>query len=332
VDEQIQDSEAKIEALAVRLVGIQSSISQKGKAAEKAHAERQQLNAPLQDIGPVLDDACAAVEGLTRLHVNEVKGLKNPPLLVRKTIEMVYLLFHAQNLANRSMPTIPKMDWKDDCCRMLARRDFIQRILLYPDIQEGQSAVGSGRKVQLGGNVQEGSSEVGTSASVSSSASGRQVPSFHPLASYPMILNHLRANYYDEREGGDNRAEHAETMPAEPPSLQGNGRVELLPGPIGGTVATSGVRGASTSPGSRRAGREGRLTMRTVGGIVGIGVRSPPAKREEQVMLTLKVREDVQRGTGGSTVRACTLPCTCAPSTSSAHTLISPSAHSLPIL
>jgi outer membrane protein OmpA-like peptidoglycan-associated protein len=310
VDDSIQRSEAKVAELGNRLAEIHSAIMQKGQEVGQAQANRQELNAPLQDIGPILDEACAAVDGLTRLHVNEVKGLKNPPHLVRKTIEMVYLLFHAQNLAKRSMPKIPKMDWKDDCCRMLTRRDFIQRILSYPDIEEGQSAVGSDRRTRLATDDQDGNvAEAGTSGS------GRQIPSFHPLASYPMILDFLRATYYDDRGSGDRKTKSSEARSLQE-STQQAAITCLLPvaSPDRTSNLAFGLQGDAVrprvppdalyeprplSPGSRRARRaqgqgQGRLTMQvgcntkaTVGGVVGVAVRSQQANKDNTALLTL---------------------------------------------
>lgn len=160
----------EIDRITESLSAVHSTIAHQSEATKVAQEERDALDVPLAEVAPVVQEACAACDGLTRVHINEVKGLKAPPTLVRKTIEMVYLLFHADALSRRTMPVIPKIEWKDDCCRMLNKRDFIQQVMRY--------------------GVSPASTGIDTAVNI---------PAAHPLASFPQILDFMRQTYMDER-------------------------------------------------------------------------------------------------------------------------------------
>jgi hypothetical protein len=373
---------------------VESSALQAALSAEAEQAghHRTQLNEPLRELARVAHSTCTAVEGLSRIHINEVRGLSNPPALVRRTIEMVYHLFHSQDLARRqgavlaatddlrqrhmmtgqrvivhslanedadrkwgnkeavvqgfdeaklrynvkmsggeamvlalkpenirvpapqgavkvdfSADADPSVAWKEECCRMLAKRDFVQRVLLFPDtgylgggvLGGGEAALSDSLGAGAGSNDSEGSG---------SEVSASRIPTAHPLAQAPQILDHLRRHYFDERSAppsafqfGAAPASQGSVPPSHSPSRSPSpspcpSSPPALPSPAPASPVSS------FSPSGKRLSRRqsaqlllqtsqsqpagvrspaararAQLAVRSVGIVVGVSVRAPPS-------------------------------------------------------
>ena len=145
---------AKIEALVAELAVEQASLQdvvrtrdetrqthdRNAAVAESAQASLQRLaprkgemDAALGDVRQKLEAIQQELRKLTKADLDQLRRMPDPPVPIRRTMEMVHLLLNASTVS-----VTQKLDYERQCRRTLGRSDLISSILNYDSAQLAQ--------------------------------------------------------------------------------------------------------------------------------------------------------------------------------------------------
>ncbi|BFI29560.1 dynein axonemal heavy chain [Marchantia polymorpha subsp. ruderalis] len=121
-----------VEANKVRTVVLAEEAAANIKADE-AKAIKEDTEAELQIVMPILEEALRALDTLTKNDISELKGMKSPPLPVRIVMEAVCIMKNIKPTRMKDPSGSGKMidDYWESSKKMLADADFLKSLKEY---------------------------------------------------------------------------------------------------------------------------------------------------------------------------------------------------------
>ncbi|KAL3693679.1 hypothetical protein R1sor_007330 [Riccia sorocarpa] len=121
-----------VEANKVRTVVLAEEAAANVKADE-AKAIKEDTEAELQIVMPILEEALRALDTLTKNDISELKGMKSPPLPVRIVMEAVCIMKNIKPTRMKDPSGSGKMidDYWESSKKMLADADFLKSLREY---------------------------------------------------------------------------------------------------------------------------------------------------------------------------------------------------------
>ncbi|KAL2633853.1 hypothetical protein R1flu_005332 [Riccia fluitans] len=121
-----------VEANKVRTVVLAEEAAANVKA-EEAKAIKEDTEAELQIVMPILEEALRALDTLTKNDISELKGMKAPPLPIRIVMEAVCIMKNIKPTRMKDPSGSGKMidDYWESSKKMLADADFLKSLKEY---------------------------------------------------------------------------------------------------------------------------------------------------------------------------------------------------------